>query len=905
MSENSFNTNPTTSLNFGDEKALLLFFEGTEAEVELDFNPDTSKIGGTKLFDFRKGIKDGIKKGFNDTFPLKLDTIQDEEVGFKEIVDNLASEFKHVKFQTEVIDKSVVIDFNLEGTIFAKNKKFERTNPFVDKVQVDRENTKFGVLEVGSEAALEKYFSGVDPSFIKSPVGLFGKSGGVVSANKLADQVSGVVDIPLFVSLDYVDTPEYLNAIDEVIAENALEKGLNNILKGKKIADLKGFDFSTQKDKAFDTSTEDPEDRLKHIIDFFEAYSPQKKLDSNIGKAINYYQKEADFDPYSAFITNKLQGVRDIENAENVDVEAKYESSVVSQLLTHGNIDNLSVVQESIKKNIDDYIFSELDFDPSGLLNLNGKAVNNRGNLELTPNSKNSVGGAFLSKPIPISTDTSFSSQFTFFLDNPVTPIGADGISFVVQNDPRGINALGMAGGSLGYFGSEDLGIANSLAVYFDTFENIGDPSDNFIGIGINGKETLSSIPITSVPLNFLDFNSNVLITSWVDYDGAKDMLSVFLSRGSQKPENPVLRQTVDLPALVGDEAFFGFTGATGGSSQTQSIYSWSFHLPSTDEVILNFNEDAFGRRLSAGEIVDDEYSALGLSISSIRRNSVGIGIGSSRGNPMIFDSENPTGGDLDLKTSNQGHVLIVSEDDDPSDPDDNGTGGIFRFDWDEPVSIEKIGLLDIDTNESVRVITVDADNNRIDEHRISKGAGNNQLQDLIIDDDGVYGMVVQLSGSGAITDVIFAPDASAPQNRPALAKQADNLISANTASDLLVGLYDADNDTLIGFIEEGDTLLASELAGREVTIAAFVDNSSVFSGQVESVFLNLNDGQITRVENVEPYALFGDTNQNYVGGSLPQGDNTLVFELYSDNQLKGDLLATVNRSFTIVNDLG
>ncbi len=127
---------------------------------------------------------------------------------------------------------------------------------------------------------------------------------------------------------------------------------------------------------------------------------------------------------------------------------------------------------------------------------------------------------------------------------------------------------------------------------------------------------------------------------------------------------------------------------------------------------------------------------------------------------------------------------------------------------------------------------------------------------------------------------------------------------SFSIVEDLDIGLYDADSDELITPLNEGDELLASTLEGRKVTIAAFVPEESPFFSQVESMRLNLNDGEVIRTENTEPYALFGDINENYSGGTLPFGDNRIAFEVYSDDNLQGDLLGTVTRNFTISNDL-
>lgn len=84
----------------------------------------------------------------------------------------------------------------------------------------------------------------------------------------------------------------------------------------------------------------------------------------------------------------------------------------------------------------------------------------------------------------------------------------------------------------------------------------------------------------------------------------------------------------------------------------------------------------------------------------------------------MIFDSTNPTGGDFDLGTPNEefggpgigragqrgrryenaearGNVLIISEDDDSSDPDDNQKGGTMTFQFSSSVVLNSLGLLD------------------------------------------------------------------------------------------------------------------------------------------------------------------------------------------------------------------
>jgi len=123
---------------------------------------------------------------------------------------------------------------------------------------------------------------------------------------------------------------------------------------------------------------------------------------------------------------------------------------------------------------------------------------------------------------------------------------------------------------------------------------------------------------------------------------------------------------------------------------------------------------------------------------------------------------------------------------------------------------------------------------------------------------------------------------------------------------DLTVGLYDAGTETLIKVLGPGTEILASEIFGKQLTIGAFVLDDSPFSGVVESMFLDLNDGQATRTENVEPYTLFGDFSGNFLGKNslLKTGDNSIDFDLYSRNRLRGDLLGSVTRDFNVVDDI-
>ena len=150
---------------------------------------------------------------------------------------------------------------------------------------------------------------------------------------------------------------------------------------------------------------------------------------------------------------------------------------------------------------------------------------------------------------------------------------------------------------------------------------------------------------------------------------------------------------------------------------------------------------DFEGDDLSAGTIINSQFDNLTISSDEL--------------SVMIFDTANPTGGDLDLASDNLGNVLILSEDGDSSDPDDSATGGTIFFDWDSPVNVESVGLLDLESvggsitfyDSSDRLLQSCDTSNLTDN-------GGTALVDICLTD--VSRMELNLASSGAITDVNF-----------------------------------------------------------------------------------------------------------------------------------------------------
>ncbi|MBW4652810.1 MAG: bifunctional metallophosphatase/5'-nucleotidase [Kaiparowitsia implicata GSE-PSE-MK54-09C] len=153
---------------------------------------------------------------------------------------------------------------------------------------------------------------------------------------------------------------------------------------------------------------------------------------------------------------------------------------------------------------------------------------------------------------------------------------------------------------------------------------------------------------------------------------------------------------------------------------------------------------DFEGAEIDAGVFVTDQFADLGVTISAP----------TSPFEAMIFDTSNPTGGDFDLATDNQGSVLIISENGNQLDPDDQAGGGTLRFEFDDLVGIASVGLLDID-EDGGSITFFDADDSLVQVVSIP-GMGDNSQQTLFVNAAEVARMDVNLIGSGAVTTVDF-----------------------------------------------------------------------------------------------------------------------------------------------------
>lgn len=299
--------------------------------------------------------------------------------------------------------------------------------------------------------------------------------------------------------------------------------------------------------------------------------------------------------------------------------------------------DNFAADRSDVRDNIPDTTQPWLQRNGTAAGSDGLVADNGRDVLRLTPALGTKVGSAFYGRMISLAKDRSFSTYFTFRMhDNIASP--ADGIVFTVQTLSK---EAGASGGGIGYSGLQrSFGI--EFDTYANSDANSKDPKASYvnpggkthpsrsaaandtshIAIDANGnvdhnKSTTSPLTGTVYPASTnstgaitatakqgettpvvnlqtydqsnTDWGTNnsyplyngELYHAWIVYDGPTDTVEVYLGKNAVFDESNLKLKKSGLKLreyLEQDEAYAGFTAATGGSWQAHDIVQWYFN---------------------------------------------------------------------------------------------------------------------------------------------------------------------------------------------------------------------------------------------------------------------------------------------------------------------------------------
>lgn len=226
-----------------------------------------------------------------------------------------------------------------------------------------------------------------------------------------------------------------------------------------------------------------------------------------------------------------------------------------------------------------------------GQFNMQGNTVpdpaNPTGCYRLTAEQSNNLGTIWTQSTIDLNCN--FTLPFNlFFGDN-----GADGMCFVIQNTSNTyLGPTVSGGGGLGY-----LGLWNSFAIEFDTYQNSGvstnngashgqDATSNHMCFFKNGSLLHNSIDQLAPPVNIPSWQmensqNHSVVISW---NAATQNLSCVYDN------NPLytINATVNLPAIIGSTtAYYGFSAATGGETNIHKACP----LPNSPTILPPQNE--------------------------------------------------------------------------------------------------------------------------------------------------------------------------------------------------------------------------------------------------------------------------------------------------------------------------
>jgi hypothetical protein len=245
------------------------------------------------------------------------------------------------------------------------------------------------------------------------------------------------------------------------------------------------------------------------------------------------------------------------------------------------------------------------DFSNHGNLTANGNATFPTGTTvaRLADGNNNESSSLFYNTLVGTG---SFQTQFTFQMKAGSNPSIADGLTFVIQADPRGVTALGQGGGAMGYGTDANDGllpaIQNSMAIKFDAYKgfNSGDGNHSSTGLYVAGHRPNNppNDPFAAdVPVDLagsgIDFNASAqaspahTFTVTLMYNGTTLTETI---KDNTTNVTFTHNYTVNIGQVVGSSsAYVGFTAGTGGLNAFMDLQSWTGSFQQAGFVNINF----------------------------------------------------------------------------------------------------------------------------------------------------------------------------------------------------------------------------------------------------------------------------------------------------------------------------
>jgi hypothetical protein len=232
------------------------------------------------------------------------------------------------------------------------------------------------------------------------------------------------------------------------------------------------------------------------------------------------------------------------------------------------------------------------------IVSVNGSSLDT---ILLTPDVVSQRNSAMSTSEINLTSDFSLSFNLYFGTNND----GADGITFILQNDPNGSSAIGSNGEGLGA-----KGITNAVAIEFDTYQNTNELADDHTSVYTpqSGGTTFSTTATTSsstttrtTPFAVSNLEDGQWHAVTVNWNASSHVLSYTLN-GTTYSTN--LGDSYAAYFGGATSVNFGFTASTGAAHNVQEVQLTAFTGKLTDSsgnsISSAFGEHTYSLDVSA-----------------------------------------------------------------------------------------------------------------------------------------------------------------------------------------------------------------------------------------------------------------------------------------------------------------
>ncbi|EEF47989.1 serine-threonine protein kinase, plant-type, putative [Ricinus communis] len=140
------------------------------------------------------------------------------------------------------------------------------------------------------------------------------------------------------------------------------------------------------------------------------------------------------------------------------------------------------------------------------------------------------------------------------------------------------------------------------LAIEFDTQkqDGIDEIDGDHVGFNTNSVRSKQSVSLDKHNITLSPPPPGANYSVWIDYNGAAKILEVYIvNEGNAKPQEPILRESINLKDYLKQESYFGFAASTGDPEiELNCVLKWRLEI---DDIPKEESDDKLGMKIGVG----------------------------------------------------------------------------------------------------------------------------------------------------------------------------------------------------------------------------------------------------------------------------------------------------------------